>query len=377
MMPNRKTDVNNNGGFSTDNIGMNYDYPDGDYATRDKIVREHILYQQGMMWFLANDPRLPEQVRQDTNRWGLCKDEFTATGGWPHQIYVREARRMVSDYVMTQHNCQGRLTAPDAVGMAAYGMDSHNTQRYAQDGRVFNEGDVQVHGFTPYPVGWRSIVPKAGECDNLIVPVCLSATHIAYGSIRMEPVFMVLGQSAATGAVQAIDAGVSVQRVDYEKLKARLLADGQILAWTGPATVKGLDPSKLAGVVADDHQVKLKGDWTTSSSTPGFVGTGYLHDGNVDKGAKSATFALNLPKPGRYTVRIAYPAFENRATNVPISVSTADGVQQVKLNQRKKPEADGLQTIGTWAFDANAKIEIGTVGTDGYVIVDAVQIKPE
>ena len=379
MMPNRKTDVNNNGGFSTDNIGMNYDYPDGDHATRDKIFQEHVLYQQGMMWFLANDPRLPEQVRKDTNRWGLCRDEFTGTGGWPHQLYVREARRMVAAHVMTQHDCQGKVTASDAVGLAAYGMDSHNAQRYAKDGRVHNEGDVQVHGFTPYPIAYRCIVPTQAECDNLLVPICLSATHIAYGSIRMEPVFMVLGQSAATAAVQAIDDKVAVQDVNYEKLKARLLRDKQILAWTGPPAIArtGIDPQTLGGIVADDTQAEFVGSWASSSSTPGYVGAGYQHDGDTDKGAKSATFTLQLPKPGRYQVRVAYTPFENRATNVPVTIQTADGVQKVTVNQRQKPEADGLRTLGTYALGTSVKIQIGTADTDGHVIVDAVQIKPE
>jgi hypothetical protein len=228
-MPNRKTDMNNNGAFSTDNIGMNYAYPDGDYDTRDRIFAEHVRYQQGLMYFLANDPRLPERVRRATSRWGLCRDEFADSGGWPHQLYVREARRMISEYVMTQHHCQGRERAADSVGMAAYTMDSHNVQRYVEGGHAINEGDVQVGGFPPYPVSYRSIVPRRSECSNLLVPVCLSATHIAYGSIRMEPVFMVLGQSASTAAALAIDLDTQVQEVPYARLREQLLADGQIL----------------------------------------------------------------------------------------------------------------------------------------------------
>jgi hypothetical protein len=234
MMPNRKTDTNNNGAFSTDNIGMNYEYPDGDYAVRERIFDEHVTYQQGMMWFLANDPRVPERIRREVNRWGLAKDEFVETGGWPHQLYVREARRMIGSYVMTQHNCQGRAVAEDPVGLAAYTMDSHNVQRYAEGGRVWNEGDVQVGGFPPYPISYRSIVPQQPECTNLLVPVCLSASHIAYGSIRMEPVFMVLGQSAATAAAQAIDQQTTIQQIDYSQLREHLTADKQVLAWTGP-----------------------------------------------------------------------------------------------------------------------------------------------
>lgn len=232
-MPNNKTDTNNKGAFATDNIGMNYEYPDGDYATRERIIEEHKDYQQGLMWFLANDPRVPNHIQEEVNQWGLPKDEFTDNGGWPHELYIREARRMISDYVMTEHDCQGRTTIDDAVGLAAYTMDSHHVQRYVKDGRVWNEGDVEVGGFPPYPIAYRSIVPKRDECENLLVPVCLSASHIAFGSIRMEPVFMVLGQSAVTAACMAIDGDTAVQEVDVPKLQERLKSDGQILAWEG------------------------------------------------------------------------------------------------------------------------------------------------
>ena len=228
-MPNRKTDTNNQGAFSTDHIGANYDYPEADYVTRQKIWQDHVSYQQGWMWFLANDPRIPWPIHEEINRWGLAKDEFTDSGNWPHQLYVREARRMISDYVMRQQHCQGLETAADPVGLGAYNMDSHNTQRWVDGGTARNEGDVQVRSPQPYGVSYRSIVPKAGQCANLLVPVCLSASHIAYGSIRMEPVFMVLGQSAATAACQAIDAGQPVQEIDYARLRQRLLADRQIL----------------------------------------------------------------------------------------------------------------------------------------------------
>lgn len=229
-MPNGKTDINNNGGFSTDFIGANYEYPDGDAATRARIWKEHENYTRGFLTFLATSPRVPENMRAEMRLWGPCKDEFQDTGGWPRQLYVREARRMVSDYVMTEHNCRGTSKAEDSVGLGAYNMDSHNCQRIVKNGRVENEGDVQV-GVKPYPISYRSIVPKKGECANLFVPVCLSATHIAYGSIRMEPVFMILGESAATAACIAIDTGVTVQEVPYTHLKARLLAGKQVLEW--------------------------------------------------------------------------------------------------------------------------------------------------
>ena len=230
-MPNRKTDTNNQKGFSTDFIGQNYDYPEASYEEREKIVQAHRDYQQGLMWTLAYHPRIPQQVRDVVSTWGTCKDEYEpGSDGWQEQLYIREARRMVSDYVMTQRNCEAIVVAEDPVGMGAYGMDSHNVQRYVDaNGFVQNEGNVEAHGFAPYPISYKSIVPRISECSNLLVPVCLSATHIAFGSIRMEPVFMVLGQSAATAASLAIDDHLEIQKIDYEKLKNRLISDKQIL----------------------------------------------------------------------------------------------------------------------------------------------------
>ena len=230
-MPNHKTDINNNGPFSTDYIGMNYDYPAADYATRERIAQAHENYTRGLLTFLATSPRVPESMRAEMKKWGPSKDEFVATGGWPPQLYVREARRMVSDYVMTEQNCRGARVVDDSVGLAAYNMDSHNCQRIVKAGSAENEGDVQVPPMKPYPISLRALVPKATECANLVVPVCLSSSHIAYGSIRMEPVFMVLGQSAAMAAAQALDQQVAVQALDYSKLRERLRADGQILSW--------------------------------------------------------------------------------------------------------------------------------------------------
>jgi len=232
-MPNRKSDCNNCGAFSTDFIGGNSDYPRANHRRREEIVREHARYQQGLMYFLANDPRVPETIRREIGTWGLCRDEFTDNGGWPHQLYIREARRMVTDHVMTQRHCQGEERVTDSVGMAAYTMDSHNVQRYARDGRVFNEGDVQVGGFPPYPISYRSLVPRESECTNLLVPVCLAASHIAYGSIRMEPVFMVLGESVGEAAHLALTNEIPVQQVAYPALRERLLKAGQVLELPG------------------------------------------------------------------------------------------------------------------------------------------------
>lgn len=229
-IPNDKTDTNNHGPFSTDNIGMNYDYPEASYERRREIIGEHETYQKGLMYFLANDPQVPESTRKKMRQWGLAKDEFTDNGNWPHQLYIREARRMVGAYVMTEHDCLGEKQTPDPVGMGSYTMDSHHVQRYVKpDGFVQNEGDVGVSPKQPYRIAYGSLIPKKGQTDNLLVPVCVSSSHIAYGSIRMEPVFMILGQSSATAAVLAIDEGVGVQDVDYAALRKQLLRDGQIL----------------------------------------------------------------------------------------------------------------------------------------------------
>ncbi|MGH9374385.1 MAG: FAD-dependent oxidoreductase, partial [Vicinamibacterales bacterium] len=233
-VPNRKTDSNNHGPFSSDNIGANYDYPDASYERRREILKEHETYQKGWLYFIANDPRVPKEVQQEMRRWGLPKDEFTDNGGWPHQIYVREARRMVGTFVMTEHELMKRRPTPDSVGMGSYTIDSHNVQRYiTPDGGVQNEGDIGVSLEGPYEIAYGALVPRRGQADNLLVPVCVSSSHIAFGSIRMEPVFMVLGQSAATAAVLAIDATLAVQDVPYPRLRDRLQKDGQVLHYAG------------------------------------------------------------------------------------------------------------------------------------------------
>ena len=237
-MPNRKTDTNNSLGFSSDFIGGNWRYPEASYEEREAIVAAHLAYQRGLMWTLANHPRIPEKIRAEYSRWGTCRDEF-ADGpgdGWQSQLYVREARRMRGAYVMTERNCRGERIAPHPVGMGAYGMDSHHVRRYVgADGFVQNEGDVEVHRhkngevIEPYPIEYLALCPERRECENLLVPVCLSATHIAFGSLRMEPVFFALGQAAGTAAALAVGKGCPVQDVDYASLRSRLLADGQVL----------------------------------------------------------------------------------------------------------------------------------------------------
>ena len=341
-MPNRKTDTNNRLGFSTDFIGQNYDYPEASYAAaRARSLPRHLRIS-ARADVDAGQSSAGAGARSGTrSRAGECARTSSARAdGWQQQLYVREARRMVSDYVMTQHHCQGNGRSDDPVGLAAYTMDSHNVQRYVDaDGHVRNEGDVEVGGFPPYPISYRSIVPKASECANLLVPVCLSATHIAFGSIRMEPVFMVLGQSAATAAAQAIDQGVAVQEIEYDLLRRRLLDDGQVLVWTGPKKSPpkpGLDPAKLSGIVIDEEDANLHGFSMAGTTVYPYVHLGYRHDGNTEKGHQSATFTFRVREPGNYEVRVGYSAHQNRASNVPIRLSHAEGETKIMINQRRR-----------------------------------------
>lgn len=364
-IPNGKTDTNNHGPFSTDNLGMNWDYPDASYERRAEIIAEHRTYQQGYHYFLCNDPRVPETVRARYSEWGLAKDEFVDNGHWPHQIYVREARRMVSDFVVTENHLTFSVPTPRPVGMGSYNMDSHNVRRYVdEDGKVRNEGDVQVRLSKPYPIDYGAIVPRKSECENLLVPVCVSASHIAFGSIRMEPVFMILGQSASQAAKLALEQGVAVQDIDYDTLRDRLLEAGQVLGEGGV---------ELGPLGMDDDNAALTGEWTVSSTVGSAVGGGYRHDNNADKGGRRAVFTLPVKKPGRYEVRFAYTAHENRATNVPITIRHADGINQQTIDQQQTPPIQSrFVSLGTYRFEDSAAIEVSNHQTDGHVIIDAV-----
>jgi hypothetical protein len=229
-IPNRKTDTNNHGPFSTDYIGKNYDYPEASYERRKEIIKDHELYQKGLLYFLQNDPSIPADVHEKMQQWGLPKDEFTDNNNWPHQLYIREARRMKGEFVMTEADALGKTKVPNSVGMGSYSLDSHNAQRFVtKEGFVQNEGDIGVHPDKPYSIAYGAILPKENECKNLLVPVCVSSSHIAYGSIRMEPVFMILGQSAAAAAVLSMENKVTPQKLPYEKLQAVLLKEKQRL----------------------------------------------------------------------------------------------------------------------------------------------------
>ncbi len=393
----RKGDSNNAGSFSSDYVGGNYRWPDGTYKPgsftqlpparrglpaplselyelRERIFQDHVNYQQGLMHFLANDPRVPEELRDRVNRFGLDPQEFQETGYWPHQLYVREGRRMVSEYVVTQADCESRRKVDDSVGLASYAMDSHFCQRVVveEDGvtTVRNEGGFG-HGFPrPYPVSYRAIVPKMQECSNLLVPVCLSSSHVAYGSIRMEPVFMILGQSAGTVAALALDEGIAVQELDYKRLKAELENDGQRLEWQEPAAT----PEKLPGLVIDDSAAKTTGEWISGTLAP-ISGTAYLHDGNSGKGEKTVTFEVKVPKSGDYQVNLLYVANANRSTKTRVTVEVGDEKNEIVVNQRER-NGNG-KSLGSFRIEDAMTVTVSNLDTDGFVVVDGVQFLPK
>lgn len=370
LVPNRKTDSNNTGGISTDFIGKNYgegwDWTTLGHGEREALAKQHENWQRGLLWTLQNHPRVPEKIRETTSKWGLPKDEFSDNDHWPWQLYVREARRMISDLVMNQEHCTGRQKVQDPVGMAAYSMDSHHVQRIVKDGMVKNEGDVQLHGVKPYPVSYRSLVPKKGECENLLVPWSLSATHMAFGSIRMEPVFMVLGQSASIAADLALDNNIAVQAIDYSELRPRLLSAGQALE---------VLPPKLAPGVVDNTNTTLvttKGEWIPSSVSPGYIATDYLHDGNAKQGEKEVFFHLPPGSSGKRVVRLRWTQDGNRASNTAVEIRHRDGSTALQIDQRSKGGA--WNALGEFDFTGASTegVVISNKDADGYVVADAV-----
>jgi hypothetical protein len=370
-MPNNKTDINNKGGFSTDMIGMNHDYPDADYAKREQIIKAHETYTKGLLYFFGHDPRVPAELSQAMLKWGYPKDEYTETGNWSPQLYIREARRMVGDYVMTQANCEGKEVVKDGVGMAAYTMDSHNIQRIVVDGMAKNEGNVEIGGFGPYPIAYRSLIPKEKECTNLLVPVCLSATHIAYGSIRMEPVFMVLAQSSAVAAVMAIDSKTSIQKIDITKLQAKLKAD---------PLVNGTTPEILVDN-EDIKHVSVSGNW--ESIKKGGYGPSFLSTKEDDKTGGIVTFTPDVPVSKAYQIYVYFPKVAKMASEMKLSVKSGKEVKDITV--REKDIVVEGQTSGEWYHlgkfnlpkGTGSTVNISSGGATGVVVADAVLFVPE
>lgn len=364
FMPNHKTDINNNGPFSTDMIGMNYNYPDGDYKTREAITKAHTEYTKGFLYFIGHDERMPQHLRDQMLKWGYPKDEYTDFGNFSPQMYVREARRMLGAYVMTEANCLRKEVVDDKVGMGAYNMDSHNTQRIVINGMVKNEGDVQLRGISPYSIAYRAITPKANECDNLTVPVCLSASHMAYGSIRMEPVFMVLAQSAAVAASQAIDKKQGIQQIDIKALQAELknnpLVDHSI-------------PEILVDNDDTDGIVKT-GQWKREPI--GGYGPSFMTD--TSKSAADIKFIPEIKTAGKYHVYIYIPKVAKGANITQIQVFDGQSTTTKAIN-KKDVQVVG-QTSGEWvslgvnqfAAGKKAYVQVSNAGSDGIIVADAV-----
>lgn len=369
---NGKYDLNAQGLVSTDYPGANTGYPDGSWEERRAIRQDHIDYIQGMLWFLGNDDRVPEDLRDETNEWGLCRDEFMDNGHWPHALYIREGRRMKGAYVMVQADCQRAVRKPDSVGMGSFVIDCHIVQRIvAEDGTVTDEGSFADAPVQPYQIPFRSLTPKPEECMNLLVPVCFSASHIAYCSMRMEPVYMAMGQASGLAAVQAKQAGVPVQKIDMALLRGRLQELGAVLELNVPGALMA---EELPGVVMDDAEAEFVGDWTASGyGAP--VNLSSSHDGGTDQGQKSATFRLTVVKAGNYELRFFYSAAANRASNAKVTILRGDRSSTMEVDQR---ELAAFASLGTSKFAAGEEVvvKVSNADADGIVSVDALQLLP-
>jgi hypothetical protein len=362
-MPEKKTDFNHLGGFSIDYIGQNYDYPEASYEERAEVFEEHKQFILGIFHFLKMDPRVPQEIKNEAQEWGLPKDEFQDNGGWPHYLYVRETRRMVGEYVMTEHNCLGDEVVEDGIALAAYTMDSHNTQRVVVDGMVKNEGNVEVGGFGPYPIAYRSITPKRQECTNLLVPVCLSASHIAYGSIRMEPVFMVLGQIAALAASQAIDENLAVHDIDHKTITEKFNSDPY------------LDGTR-ADITIDDafvNQVSFSDDIARKQIFMNANDTSYLY---TPKTLAQSQITFTVDVQGTYELRYFIPKIRADRADFPdsTSISIGTGPESSTTNIPIASQRGEMVKIGTFNFKNGTptKIIVKPVQTGDPLVGDAL-----
>jgi choline dehydrogenase-like flavoprotein len=369
-MPHRKTDINNSGPFSTDMIGESDDFAEASMEKRQELFLKHKQYNQSFLYFLGHDPRVPEHLRKEMLTYGYPKDEYKEYGNWSPQMYVREARRMIGEEVMIQGHCEGTILAKNPIGMAAYTMDSHNCQRLVVNvngvDMVKNEGDVQVGGFGPYPIGYGALVPKRTECTNLLVPVCLSASHIAYGSIRMEPVFMVLGQTAAIAATQAIDQQVAIQAIKISEVQ-KIISANPLLDGSKPEVL--VDDAQLG-------QIEKVGDWKLEKNKKGCYGSSLLSaDPLKDKGA-SLSFNTLSPLTGKYGLYFYLPNLETNSSTFQFEIVSGAKKSQVRI----KLDANKSQLKGEWislgSYDfttkTNPKVILSTQGADGLVPADAI-----
>lgn len=372
IIPNGKTDINANGELSTDYVGANSTWATNTFAQREVLRRQHENYLRGLLYFFATSTNVPLTVRTNMQSWGLAKDEFTDTGGWPWQIYVREARRMVADYVMIQQDAVAQRAAPDPIALAAYSLDSHGVQRVAAGGSARWEGGLGGTPPFPYGISYRAIVPRVGECENLFCTFALSASHAAFASCRMEPVFMMTSQSAGTAAVFAIDDQVPAQQVNYAKLSAQLRADGQLVTWNSAA-------ASTNGIILDQGGpgTAYSSGWTAGANAGGWNGD-YWHDGASGKGTKWVAYTPSLPTNGTYDVFLWWVESSNRATNTPVDIVHAAGTNRVLVNQRL-PSGGWFKVFST-NFNAGTVSSViirnDNTASGTYVIADGVRFMP-
>ncbi|WP_395740393.1 FAD-dependent oxidoreductase [Prosthecobacter sp.] len=391
-LPGNKFDANNGIGkqFSMGLVGACNGWSEANERARAQIWEAHKQYTLEMHHFLSTDPAVPEDLRKQMAELGLCRDEFADYGHWSPQLYVREGRRMIGEYIVSQKDIMDQPKKDDPIIVSSFPIDSHDCQRVGTQDMVTDEGTIMPvrmvgrrHGY-PYHIPYRAITPKAAECDNLLVPVALSCTHVGISSIRVEPTWMILGQSAGIAAALSAKQNIAVQKLPYPALRERLLAQKQVLDLPvlpdlppEPKGVTNVDPQSLPGIVLDDTQAELKGPWGTSSSFKPHVGTGYRHDDKRGDGQSIAIFRCKAPKTGRYTLRMAYSPHATRATKVPVTIECAGRKTEVTVDQTQPLAAgEAFRTIGTVQLDGDVEttLTVSNTGTDGFVILDALQL---
>ncbi|MBN8418401.1 MAG: FAD-dependent oxidoreductase [Verrucomicrobia bacterium] len=391
-LPGNKFDANNGIGkqFSMGLVGACNGWSEADEAGRAKIWEAHKQYTLELHHFLSTDPAVPAELRQQMAEIGLCRDEFAAYDHWSPQLYVREGRRMIGEYVVSQKDIMDQPTKDDPIVVSSFPIDSHDCQRVGTQDMVLDEGtimpvrmDGRRHGY-PYHIPYRAITPKADECDNLLVPVALSCTHVGISSIRVEPTWMILGQSAGVAAALSAKQNLTVQKLPYPALRERLLAQNQVLELPllpdlppEPKGAMNVDPKTLPGIVLDDAQAALQGPWSRSSGFKPHIGTGYLHDDKRGDGQSIAVFSFKSLKTGRYELRMAYSPHETRATKVPVTIQCSGRKTDITVDQTQPLAAgEAFRTIGSVQLDDGVEttITISNAGTDGFVILDALQL---
>lgn len=370
-LPNRKFDVNH-----MDLVNASWKYPEGTYEERSYIENYHKQYQQGLLYFMAIDERVPEQLRNDVKRYGYAADEFSDNGNWPYTLYIREGRRMIGQYIMKQHDAWDTPHKEDAIAMGSYFLDCHTVQRFiTPEGEVLEEGEMKHAPFKPYEISYGAIVPKQKECENLLVTVCMSASHTIYGSLRMEPVFMMTGHAAGAASVVAVRNQAAIQQIDVTELQKVLSTQGQILSYTSPKEYY-IDKETVAGYVMDDTDAILTGRWEHSVGAGPFLMYDYRFTSQSAKETAAVLYKPDLPEDGVYEVQIMYSPERNRSKAVRVVIESEQGKKTVYVDMTQRHESpDYWRSLGTYNFSKNAKpkVTISNQGTGGIVVADGIR----